>query len=97
MVGFDGTPDAVAVVKNGTMVATIAQQLSLIGSLSVEEADKIIKGQPAPASTLSGRRAGPRLPSRGKRIHSGKPARGAASGRNAQRSGHSATAWRQTK
>ena len=50
MVGFDGTPDAVAVVKNGTMVATIAQQLSLIGSLSVEEADKIIKGQPAPAS-----------------------------------------------
>jgi len=50
VVGFDGTPDAVAAVKNGTMCATIAQQPSLIGSLGVEEADKVIKGQPAPAS-----------------------------------------------
>jgi ribose transport system substrate-binding protein len=50
VVGFDGTPDAVAAVKNGTMVATIAQQPSLIGSLGVEEADKVIKGQPATAS-----------------------------------------------
>jgi len=50
VVGFDGTPDAVAAVKNGTMYATIAQQPSLIGSLGVEEADKVIKGQPAPAS-----------------------------------------------
>ena len=37
-------------VKNGTMVATIAQPPSLIGSLGVEEADKVIKGQSAPAS-----------------------------------------------
>jgi ribose transport system substrate-binding protein len=50
VVGFDGTPDAVAAVKNATMFATIAQQPSLIGSLGVEEADKVIKGQPAPAS-----------------------------------------------
>jgi ribose transport system substrate-binding protein len=50
VVGFDGTPDALAAVKNGTMYATIAQQPSLIGSLGVEEADKVIKGQPAPAS-----------------------------------------------
>jgi ribose transport system substrate-binding protein len=50
VVGFDGTPDAIALVKNGTMVATIAQQPSLIGSLGVEEADKFIKGQSAPAS-----------------------------------------------
>ena len=50
VVGFDGTPDAIAAVKNGTMVATIAQQPSLIGSLGVEEADKVIKGQSAPAS-----------------------------------------------
>ena len=50
VVGFDGTPDAVAAVKNGTMYATIAQQPSLIGSLGVEEADKIIKGQAPPAS-----------------------------------------------
>jgi ribose transport system substrate-binding protein len=50
VVGFDGTPDAFAAVKNGTMYATIAQQPSLIGSLGVEQADKVIKGQPAPAS-----------------------------------------------
>jgi ribose transport system substrate-binding protein len=50
VVGFDGTPDAIAAVKNGTMYATIAQQPSLIGSLGVEEADKVIKGQPATAS-----------------------------------------------
>jgi ribose transport system substrate-binding protein len=50
VVGFDGTPDAVAAIKNGTMYATIAQQPSLIGSLGVEEADKIIKGQVPPAS-----------------------------------------------
>jgi ribose transport system substrate-binding protein len=50
VVGFDGTPDAVAGIKNGTMYATIAQQPSLIGSLGVEEADKIIKGQAPPAS-----------------------------------------------
>ncbi len=50
VVGFDGTPDAIAAVKNGTMAATIAQQPSLIGSLGVEEADKVIKGQSAPAS-----------------------------------------------
>jgi ribose transport system substrate-binding protein len=50
VVGFDGTPDAVAAVKSGTMYATIAQQPSLIGSLGVEEADKVIKGQPAPVS-----------------------------------------------
>ena len=50
VVGFDGTPDAVAAVKNGTMYATIAQQPSLIGSLGVEEAGKILKGQSPPAS-----------------------------------------------
>jgi ribose transport system substrate-binding protein len=50
VVGFDGTPDAIAAVKNGTMYATIAQQPSLIGSLGVEVADKVIKGQSAPTS-----------------------------------------------
>jgi ribose transport system substrate-binding protein len=50
VVGFDGTPDAVAAVKDRTMFATIAQQPSLIGSLGVEEADKLIKGQPVSAS-----------------------------------------------
>jgi ribose transport system substrate-binding protein len=50
VVGFDGTPDAIAAVKKGTMYATIAQQPSLIGSLGVEVADKVIKGQSAPTS-----------------------------------------------
>jgi ribose transport system substrate-binding protein len=50
VVGFDGTPDALAAVKNGTMFATIAQQPSLIGSLGVEEAGKVLKGQAPPAS-----------------------------------------------
>ena len=50
VVGFDGTPDALAAVKNGTMFATIAQQPSLIGSLGVEEAGKVLKGQSPPAS-----------------------------------------------
>jgi ribose transport system substrate-binding protein len=50
VVGFDGTPDGIAAVKSGAMYATIAQQPSLIGSLGVEEADKVIKGQHVPAS-----------------------------------------------
>jgi ribose transport system substrate-binding protein len=50
VVGFDGTPDGVAAVKDGTMYATIAQQPTLIGSLGVETADKAIKGQAVPAS-----------------------------------------------
>ena len=45
VVGFDGTDDGVKAVKNGKMAATIAQQPELIGSLGVENADKVIKGQ----------------------------------------------------
>jgi ribose transport system substrate-binding protein len=50
VVGFDGTPDGIAAVKAGTMYATIAQQPDLIGSLGVETADKVIKGQQVSAS-----------------------------------------------
>lgn len=45
VVGFDGTDDGVAAVKRGDMAGTIAQQPALIGSLGVETADKVLKGQ----------------------------------------------------
>lgn len=45
VVGFDATDDAVASVEEGKMAATIAQQPDLIGSLGIEAADKIIKGE----------------------------------------------------
>lgn len=45
VVGFDGTDDGIKAVKGGKMAATIAQQPELIGSLGVETADKILKGE----------------------------------------------------
>jgi len=48
VVGFDGTQDAVTAIKNGEMTATIAQQPDLMGSLAVENAVKLIKGENVP-------------------------------------------------
>lgn len=45
IVGFDATDDAVKAVNDGKMAATVAQQPDLIGSLGVETADKVIKGE----------------------------------------------------
>lgn len=45
IVGFDGTDDGVNAVKSGKMAATVAQQPELIGSLGVETAAKILKGE----------------------------------------------------
>ncbi|MDG2954994.1 ribose ABC transporter substrate-binding protein RbsB [Bisgaard Taxon 10/6] len=45
VVGFDGTEDGVKAVKSGKLAATVAQQPELIGSLGVETADKILKGE----------------------------------------------------
>ncbi|PJG81913.1 ribose ABC transporter substrate-binding protein RbsB [Caviibacterium pharyngocola] len=45
VVGFDGTDDGVKAVKSGKLAATIAQQPELIGSLGVETADKVLKGE----------------------------------------------------
>lgn len=45
IVGFDATDDAVDAVKQGKMAATVAQQPDLIGSLGIETADKVIKGE----------------------------------------------------
>ncbi len=51
VVGFDGTDDAVKAVKDGEMLATVAQQASMIGSMGVEVADKILKGESVPEYT----------------------------------------------
>jgi erythritol transport system substrate-binding protein len=50
VVGFDGSPDAIAAVKKDEMVATVLQPAALIAEMAVEQADKMIKdgetGQP---------------------------------------------------
>ncbi len=45
VVGFDGTDDGVKAVQSGKLAATVAQQPELIGSLGVETADKVLKGE----------------------------------------------------
>lgn len=45
IVGFDGTDDGIKAVKSSKLAATIAQQPDLIGSLGVDTADKILKGE----------------------------------------------------
>lgn len=45
VVGFDATDDAVKAVSDGDMAATVAQQPDKIGSLGVEAAVKVIKGE----------------------------------------------------
>ncbi len=50
VVGFDGTDDGIKAVKNGKLAATIAQQPALIGSLGVETADKLLKGEKVDAN-----------------------------------------------
>lgn len=45
VIGFDGNDDALDAVEKGEMVATVAQQPDLIGSLGVELASKIYNGE----------------------------------------------------
>lgn len=45
VVGFDGNDDAKKAVESGEMAATVAQQPDLMGSLAVENAAKVIKGE----------------------------------------------------
>ena len=45
IVGFDGTDDGIAAVSRGILAATVAQQPDMIGSLGIEIADKILKGE----------------------------------------------------
>lgn len=50
LVGFDGTDDGVQAIKAGKMAATIAQQPAVIGSIGVETAAKVLKGEKVEAS-----------------------------------------------
>jgi erythritol transport system substrate-binding protein len=43
VVGFDGSPDAVAAIKAGTMVADEMQPATLIAQTAVQQADKFLK------------------------------------------------------
>jgi erythritol transport system substrate-binding protein len=43
VVGFDGSPDVIAQIKKGTVVATVLQPAALIAEMAVEQADKMIK------------------------------------------------------
>ena len=43
IVGFDGSPDAIAAIKSGEMQATALQPAVLIARMAVEEADQLMK------------------------------------------------------
>ncbi|MEU2423218.1 substrate-binding domain-containing protein [Streptomyces sp. NPDC007851] len=43
VVGFDGTPDGLTAVKNGTLYASVAQQPSQLGKIAVDSALKAIQ------------------------------------------------------
>lgn len=45
VVGFDGTPDGIAAIKDGKMAATVAQQPQMIGQLGVQTAASVMNGQ----------------------------------------------------
>ncbi|MGW5689534.1 ABC transporter permease/substrate-binding protein [Streptomyces sp. GMR22] len=45
VVGFDGTPDGLKAVENGTLAATVAQQPKELGRMVVQNAVKAAKGQ----------------------------------------------------
>ncbi|AEW99911.1 ABC transporter permease/substrate-binding protein [Streptantibioticus cattleyicolor] len=45
VVGFDGTPDGLAAVKNGTLYASVAQQPSQLGRIAVDNALKAVQGK----------------------------------------------------
>ena len=51
VVGFDGTDEGIASVKQSALAATVAQQASMIGATGVEVADKVLKGQQIAAFT----------------------------------------------
>lgn len=45
MVGFDGTPDGLNAVKDGTLYASVAQQPSQLGKIAVDNALKALEGK----------------------------------------------------
>ncbi|MEV7602806.1 substrate-binding domain-containing protein [Kitasatospora sp. NPDC089797] len=45
VIGFDGTPDGLKAVEQGTLYASVAQQPSQLGRIAVDNAVKAIKGE----------------------------------------------------
>ncbi|MER5581837.1 substrate-binding domain-containing protein [Streptomyces asoensis] len=45
VVGFDGTPDGLTAVENGTLYASVAQQPSQLGRIAVDNALKALQGK----------------------------------------------------
>ncbi|GGJ16948.1 ABC transporter permease/substrate-binding protein [Streptomyces brasiliensis] len=45
VIGFDGTPDGLTAVKNGTLYASVAQQPTQLGKIAVDNALKAIQGK----------------------------------------------------
>ncbi|MFC9928790.1 substrate-binding domain-containing protein [Streptomyces sp. NPDC127190] len=45
VVGFDGTPDGLTAVKDGTLYASVAQQPSQLGRIAVDNALKAVQGK----------------------------------------------------
>ncbi|MEU1662725.1 substrate-binding domain-containing protein [Streptomyces sparsogenes] len=45
VVGFDGTPDGLKAVQDGTLAATVAQQPEELGKMAVQNAIKVAKGE----------------------------------------------------
>ncbi|MER5791859.1 substrate-binding domain-containing protein [Streptomyces sp. NPDC001980] len=50
VVGFDGTPDGLTAVRNGTLYASVAQQPSQLGKIAVDNALKAVKDQKIPST-----------------------------------------------
>ncbi len=48
VVGFDGTPDGIAAVRDGALTATVAQQPELLGRQAVDRAVRAAKGERLP-------------------------------------------------
>ncbi|MEU6549859.1 substrate-binding domain-containing protein [Streptomyces sp. NPDC046915] len=50
VVGFDGTPDGLTAVKNGTLYASVAQQPSQLGKIAVDNALRAVQGKKVAAT-----------------------------------------------
>ncbi|MGW7261662.1 ABC transporter permease/substrate-binding protein [Streptomyces sp. NPDC054834] len=50
VVGFDGTPDGLTAVKNGTLYASVAQQPTQLGKIAVDNALRAVQGKKVAAT-----------------------------------------------
>jgi len=52
VVGYDAVEDARKAIRDGAILASVAQFPSEMGRVAIESADKLLKGQPVPAEQL---------------------------------------------